>query len=220
MGLFQPDAGCGEFAQGYGVKQAIDRIKAALAVHHGPGRLLVAIAGPPGAGKSTLAEGLAGQIAGAAVVPMDGFHLDNGILEARSLLARKGAPETFDVAGFGALVARLQAEDEVVIPVFDRARDLAVAGARVIGPEARVLLVEGNYLLLNEAPWRGLARFWDVTIAIEVPLAVLEARLTQRWRDHGLSEAAAVARAMGNDIPNARRVVGGSAGADVTIRQG
>lgn len=201
------------------MKQAIDRIKAAIAAHHGPSRLLVAIAGPPGAGKSTLAEALAAQIAGAAVVPMDGFHLDNGILEARGLLARKGAPETFDVAGFGALVARLKAEDEVVIPVFDRCRDLAVAGARMIGPEARILLVEGNYLLLNEAPWRGLARFWDVTIAIEVPLAVLEARLTQRWRDHGLSEAAAVARAMGNDIPNARRVVAGSARADVTIRQ-
>lgn len=201
------------------MKQAIDRIKAAIAAHHGPGRLLVAIAGPPGAGKSTLAEALAAQIEGAAVVPMDGFHLDNGILEARGLLARKGAPGTFDVAGFGALVARLKAEDEVVIPVFDRSRDLAVAGARMIGPEARILLVEGNYLLLNEAPWRGLARFWDVTIAIEVPLAVLEARLTQRWRDHGLSEAAAVARAMGNDIPNARRVVAGSARADVTIRQ-
>lgn len=219
MGFFQPDVGCGKFVEGHGVKAALDRIKAAIASHKGPGRLLVAIAGPPGAGKSTLAEGLAKQIAGAAVVPMDGFHLDNRILEARGLLACKGAPETFDVAGFAALIARLKAEDEVVIPVFDRSRDVAVAGARVIGPDIGLLLIEGNYLLLNEAAWCGLAAFWDVTIWIEVPIATLEARLTQRWRDNGLSEAAAVARAMGNDIPNVRRVMAGSARADVIIVQ-
>lgn len=184
------------------------------------GRLLVAIAGPPGAGKSTLAEGLAQQIDGAAVVPMDGFHLDNRVLQARGLLARKGAPETFDVAGFSAVVTRLQGEDEVVIPVFDRARDIAIAGARVIGPDVRVVLVEGNYLLLDAPPWRALAPCWGLTIGIEVPMAVLTARLIQRWRDHGLDMAAATARAMGNDIPNAARVVAGAVRADMIIRQG
>ncbi|WP_022702667.1 nucleoside triphosphate hydrolase [Pseudorhodobacter ferrugineus] len=202
------------------MNEALDRIKAAIAAQAGQGRLLIAIAGPPGAGKSTLAEALAVQIDGAVVVPMDGFHLDNRVLEARGLLPRKGAPETFDVAGFTALVSRLRGADEVVIPVFDRSRDIAVAGARVIGPEARVLLIEGNYLLLNEAPWRGLAAHWDVTIAIEVPIEVLEARLIQRWRDHGLTQDAARARALGNDIPNARRVVAGSVAADVVVRQG
>lgn len=202
------------------MNEALDRITAAIAAQGGQGRLLVAIAGPPGAGKSTLAEGLADQIAGAVVVPMDGFHLDNRVLEARGLLPRKGAPETFDVAGFTALVARLRGEGEVVIPVFDRSRDIAVAGARVIGPDARVLLIEGNYLLLDEAPWRGLADYWDLTIGIEVPIEVLEARLTQRWHDYGLDEAAARARALGNDIPNARRVVAGSFAPDVVVRQG
>jgi len=201
------------------MKQAVDRIMAAVAAKEGPGRLLVAIAGPPGAGKSTTADALAAQVAGAVVVPMDGFHLDNSVLAARGLLARKGAPETFDAAGFAALVARLRGQDEVVIPVFDRSRDIAVAGARVIGPAAKVLLIEGNYLLLDEAPWRGLAPYWDLTIAIEVPIAVLETRLTQRWRDHGLTDTAARDRAMGNDIPNARRVLAGSVPADVTLRQ-
>jgi len=201
------------------MKEAIDRIMAAVAAQEGPGRVLVAIAGPPGAGKSTTAEALAAQIEGAVVVPMDGFHLDNAVLAARGLLARKGAPETFDMAGFATMVSRLRGQDEVVIPVFDRSRDIAVAGARVIGPEARVLLIEGNYLLLDEAPWCDLASFWDVTIAIDVPIAVLEARLTQRWLDHGLDADAARARAMGNDIPNARRVVAGSTPADVILRQ-
>ena len=201
------------------MKEALDRITAAVAAQNGQGRVLVAIAGPPGAGKSTTAEALAAQIAGAVLVPMDGFHLDNAVLTARGLLARKGAPETFDAAGFSTMVSRLRGQDEVVIPVFDRSRDIAVAGARVIGPDARVLLIEGNYLLLDVAPWRDLAPFWDVTIAIDVPIAVLEARLTQRWLDHGLNEVAARARAMGNDIPNARRVVAGSRVADVILRQ-
>jgi pantothenate kinase len=200
------------------MKAALDAIIAAS--HATDGRVLIAIAGPPGAGKSTLAEALADQVAGAAVVPMDGFHLDNTVLEQRGLLARKGAPESFDAAGFLNMVTRLKRGEEVVIPVFDRARDIAIAGARVIGPEQRVLLIEGNYLLLDRAPWNGLAGFWDLTIGIEVPLPELEARLVQRWRDHGLTQGAAVARAMSNDIPNAQLVVAGSVSADLMIRQG
>lgn len=200
------------------MKAALDAIAAASRATDG--RVLIAIAGPPGAGKSTLAEALADRIDGAAVVPMDGFHLDNMVLEQRGLLARKGAPESFDAAGFLNMVTRLKRGEEVVIPVFDRARDIAIAGARVIGPEQRVLLIEGNYLLLDRAPWNGLAGCWDLTIGIEVPLPVLEARLVQRWRDHGLMQAAAVARAMGNDIPNAQLVVAGSVSADLVIRQG
>jgi pantothenate kinase len=200
------------------MKAALDAIIAAS--HATDGRVLIAIAGPPGAGKSTLAEALADQVAGAAVVPMDGFHLDNTVLEQRGLLARKGAPESFDAAGFLNMVTRLKRGEEVVIPVFDRARDIAIAGARVIGPEQRVLLIEGNYLLLDRAPWNGLAGFWDLTIGIEVPLPELEARLVQRWRDHGLMQGAAVARAMSNDIPNAQLVVAGSVSADLMIRQG
>ncbi|SEN28040.1 fructokinase [Pseudorhodobacter antarcticus] len=198
------------------MKAALDLI----AARRGSGRLIVAIVGAPGSGKSTLAEGLAAQIAGAVVVPMDGFHLDNAVLMERGLLDRKGAPDTYDVAGFAALLGRLRVEQEVVIPLFDRTRDVAVAGAAVIGPDAEVLLVEGNYLLLEHGPWASLRPFWDVTIALDVPLAVLEARLVQRWRDHGLAADAAQARAMGNDIPNARLVIAGSVPADMVIQQG
>jgi fructokinase len=176
-------------------------------------RLRLAVAGPPGSGKSTVAEALvrrlnAGRAEGpAALVPMDGFHLDNRLLEARGLLARKGAPETFDGAGFAHMVRRLGTEDEVVIPVFDRSREIAIAGAAVVGPAAGVAVIEGNYLLLDEAPWRDLAGEWDLSVFLEVDEAELERRLMARWLGHGYSEEAARAKVDGNDLPNARRVL-------------
>jgi fructokinase len=174
-------------------------------------RLLVALAGPPAVGKSTLAEGLAEGLsargAGAVVVPMDGFHLDNRVLERRGLLARKGAPETFDAAGFLALVRRLGPERELVAPVFDRARDIAIAGALEIRPEHRVAVVEGNYLLFDAPVWRDLARYWDMSVRIAADIATLEARLVARWRTHGHSEADALRRARGNDLANARTIM-------------
>ncbi|MFN4171179.1 MAG: nucleoside/nucleotide kinase family protein [Pseudorhodobacter sp.] len=184
----------------------------------GRDRLMVAVAGPPAAGKSTVAEALAAAVgAEALVVPMDGFHLDNAVLEARGLLARKGAPETFDAAGFIALIGRLRQEAEVVIPAFDRSRDIAIAGASVVEAGHRILIVEGNYLLLDRAPWEGLAALWDVTVWLEVPIGELEARSVARWLSYGMEEAAAQARARGNDMANARAVIEGSRAADVVI---
>jgi pantothenate kinase len=186
-------------------------------------RLLVALAAPPAAGKSTLAERLRRKAEAAlgpgvaAVVPMDGFHLDNAVLSARGLLARKGAPETFDAAGFVALVERLRWEQEVVVPLFDRARDLAVAGAAVVEARHRLVIVEGNYLLLDRPPWDRLAGLWDLSVAIEVPLAELERRLVGRWLAHGLERGAAEARARGNDLPNAELVLEASVPADLVV---
>jgi pantothenate kinase len=119
-------------------------------------RILVAIAGPPGAGKSTVAERIRQQLAcagrSAAVVPMDGFHLDNAVLAERGLHSRKGAPETFDVHGFRHLVSRIAAgEEDVAYPLFDRSRDAAVAGAAVLPSDIEFVLFEGNYLLLRQA---------------------------------------------------------------------
>ena len=124
-------------------------------------RFVVGIAGPPGSGKSTLAESLRDVLPDSAVVSMDGFHFDDAVLERRGLSGRKGAPETFDYAGFAALVSRLRGDEpEIAIPVFDRAIELSRAGAEIVGAETRFVLVEGNYLLLDEAPWSGLA--WPI----------------------------------------------------------
>ena len=183
-----------------------------------PGRFLTALAGPPGAGKSTLSAALVAALGpGARVVPMDGFHYDDAVLEARGLRSRKGAPETFDVAGFVHLIARLRQEDEVAIPVFDRSMELSRAAADVVGPQDRYLIVEGNYLLLDEGPWRALDGAFDLTVWIDVPLAELDRRLMDRWAHYGKSPEAARAWIDGNDMPNVRRAINGSRSADVVI---
>lgn len=182
-------------------------------------RVIIAIAGPAGSGKSTVAEALADALGpAAAVVPMDGFHLDSSVLEARGLLPRKGAPETFDADGFVTLVQRLKARDEVVIPVFDRKRDIAIAGARVIEPSHRIILIEGSYLLLDHQPWSALEQLWDLTIMLDVPMATLEQRLIDRWLAHDHTPDQAKARALANDIPNARYVVANSRPALITVK--
>ena len=194
---------------------------AGLAARAGGRRIIVAVAGPPGAGKSTLAERLAKDLGDPArVVPMDGFHFDNRVLEARGLLARKGAPETFDVDGFLHLLHRLRADDgPVAIPLFDRPADLARAGADIVAPEHRILVVEGNYLLLDRAPWDKVPSLCDLTVALRPPEPVLRERLVARWLHHGLSPQAAEARAEGNDLPNARLVLSLALPADVELDQ-
>jgi fructokinase len=185
-----------------------------------PGRVLIAIAGAPGAGKSTLAEALVDRLGPeAALVPMDGFHLDNAILDTRGRRFAKGSPDTFDVDGFDAVLQRLKAGGEVIVPVFDRQIDVSRGSARVVPKGARIIVAEGNYLLLREAPWHRLAALWDLTVFLDVPLAELERRLIARWHHHGLSDADARRRAQDNDIPNARRVRDGSLAADIVIRQ-
>ncbi len=187
------------------------------------GRLIVAIAGPPGAGKSTISEYLRdainkGGVGPAVIVPMDGFHLDNAILDERGLRSRKGSPPTFDCAGFAALLGRLKnASEDVVIPAFDRTLDLARAGAAIVRADHKILLVEGNYLLLDQEPWTELASFFDMTIFLEVPFSELERRLIQRWLDHGHTEDAARQRALSNDIPNAELVVSSSRDANYIV---
>lgn len=190
------------------VNALADRIHAALDAQ---ARVIVAIAGPPASGKSTLAAELARRMRAqrvlTEVVPMDGFHLDNAVLDARGLRGRKGAPETFDASGFVHLIRRMRAGEEVVAPLFDRSRDLSVAGAQPVPATTRLVICEGNYLLFDAAPWRDLAPLWDLRARLDVPLPELRSRLIQRWLDHGLSRAAATRRAESNDIPNARRII-------------
>lgn len=182
----------------------------------GAGRFVTALAGPPGAGKSTLAEATVAALGpGARVVPMDGFHYDDRVLALRGLSRRKGAPETFDVRGLIHLMQRLRAGGEVAIPVFDRAMELSRAAADVVTDDDRFLLVEGNYLLLDEAPWPELRPFFDLTVALAVPEAELERRLLRRWADR----PGGADWVRSNDMPNVRRVLAGSAPADLVIRR-
>ena len=168
----------------------------------------VAIAGPPGSGKSSIAGALC-EIIGetCCVVPMDGFHLDNDILAARGLLQVKGAPETFDLVGFAGLVSDLKSGATRHFPTFDRDADSVVADGGMVPAGVSILLFEGNYLLFDEDGWMDLADQWDASLWLDVPEDVLAQRLTQRWLDQGMTKQDAVARAEGNDIPNARRVL-------------
>lgn len=188
-------------------------------------RFIVAVAGAPAAGKSTLAEALCDEINGCSasklceVVPMDGFHYDNAILDARGHRARKGAPHTFDAEGFRVLLSRLKYEGgDIAIPIFDREQDLARAGAALVVEQHQILLVEGNYLLLDQPVWRELRQYFDLSIFLDVPFVTLESRLIQRWLDHGADAEAARKRALSNDIPNAQTVMQLSCPADFILQ--
>ena len=186
----------------------------------GAQRFVVAIAGPPGSGKSTLAQRLNVVLPedASAVVPMDGFHFDDTVLDSRGLRPRKGAPETFDYAGFAALLKRIRAgEPEIAIPVFDRSMELSRAGASIIGPGVKFVLVEGNYLLLDEEPWSALSGLFDFSIFVDVPRGELERRLLERWRGHGKSDEDARAWIASNDLPNIERVLARRRRADLVI---
>ncbi|HEV7254965.1 MAG TPA: nucleoside triphosphate hydrolase [Mesorhizobium sp.] len=193
---------------------------AMLARAKGASRFLVALAGPPAAGKSTLAERLLvllpeGQ---AAVVPMDGFHYDDLVLAQKGLSHRKGAPETFDFRGFEVLLERLRSgKDDVAIPLFDRGMELSRAAAAIVGRAHRTVVVEGNYLLLDEEPWRRLKPLFDMTVFVDVPQHELERRLVERWRFHGREEEAARRWIDTNDMPNIRRVLSRPLPADLVV---
>ncbi len=193
-----------------------DRFIPAILARAATARTIVAIAGAPGSGKSTLVERLRDRLlaegaAGCEILAMDGFHYDDTLLEPWGWRPRKGAPHTFDVGGLAATLLRLRAgQDDVAVPVFDRAIEIARAGARIIPASARVILAEGNYLLLDTAPWSDLAPAFDVTALIDCPPEVIRGRLTGRWRKQGFSEEKARAWIESNDLPNAMTVITGS----------
>ena len=191
------------------------------------GRILVALAGPPGSGKSTLADELESalnqeQSEQAMILPMDGFHYDDLYLVPAGLRPRKGAPQTFDVWGFYHILRRLRERQEefVAVPVFDRDLEIARAGARLIPAKVPVILVEGNYLLLQQEPWSQLRLLFDVAVLLEVPEAVLGERLTARWQHYELPSEEIAAKVNENDLPNGRYVMAESGGEDYRLQSG
>jgi pantothenate kinase len=190
----------------------------------GAPRFMVAIAGAPGSGKSTLAHNLAAELVSggesAIVVPMDGFHFDDAVLNARGHRPRKGAPFTFDVRGFETLLMRIRArEPEVAIAVFDRSLELSRAAADIVDAKAKFVLVEGNYLLLAKDPWSRLRPLFDFALFIDVPREELERRLILRWLDHGFDVDYAKNWVASNDLLNIDEVRANLGGADLTVTQ-
>ena len=181
-------------------------------------RIIVAISGSPASGKSTLVEQLQASLKHSVIVPMDGFHLDNTVLLSKGLMSRKGSPQSFDSEGYFQLLHRLKHSQETVYaPMFDRKADLSRAGAIEIGRDIKVILTEGNYLLLQQSPWDKLAELFDLSISLQVPQTTLKDRLIQRWLAHGLTKSAAIQRAESNDLLNSVLVEKHSKKADVVM---
>jgi pantothenate kinase len=190
------------------------------------GRFILGITGPPGAGKSTLAGALAAAVAkqrgaGVAVIaPLDGFHLSNETLNSLGLRSVKGAPQTFDAAAFVGSLRRLRDEPGATVlwPDFDRAAERTVPDAISIGAEAELVITEGNYLLLEQAPWREVRELLDRVWYVDAPVNVLRRRLIDRQVANGRSEQDAVRHVVESDLLNAELVARTKQFADMTVR--
>jgi pantothenate kinase len=153
-----------------------------------PGRTVLGIAGGPGTGKSTMAVKLAEAIGSdAAYVPMDGFHMRHAKLESLGTVKDKGAPHTFEGAAFAEFLAGVKAATTPISgPGYSREIEDVVVDAFVVPANARVLVVEGNYLLLANAPWWQVRPLLDLAVFIDVPRDAVKARLLKRHAEHGL----------------------------------
>jgi pantothenate kinase len=185
----------------------IERVQTLLA---NGGRRMLGIVGPPGSGKSTLADALCNALppGQAIVVPMDGFHLANSELERLHRRQRKGAPDTFDAAGYAALLKRLrERSDEVVYaPAFRREHEEPIAGAIAVPADTPLIITEGNYLLLDHGPWHAVSGLLDEVWYVNAPDTVRRERLAARHRRFGRSAAEALAWVQQSDEPNARLI--------------
>ena len=184
-------------------------------------RYLIGIVGKPGAGKSTLSAYLLEQLHSSevTVVPMDGYHLSNAVLQALGRADRKGAPDTFDVAGFASLLQRIRNEKlvDVYYPVFDRSIEESIAAQGVVTKETKVVIVEGNYLLHDSGGWEEIAELLDELWFIDVDDEKRLKRLIARHIAYGKSPADAESWSRGSDEVNARTIATGRSRAHAVI---
>jgi pantothenate kinase len=187
----------------------------------GGNRVLLGITGSPGSGKSTFAAGLHALFGAgtAVVVPMDGFHLGNAIIDGTPLRQRKGAIDTFDVGGYLSLLERLARRDEDVVyaPDFRRQIDEPVAASIAVPATVTLVITEGNYLLADHPQWRQVRAQLDEVWFLDTPPALRLARLVDRHVRFGMDRPAAEEWAAGSDEANARLIEATRTAADRII---
>lgn len=187
-------------------------------------RRILGIAGPPGAGKSTVAALIADALGPerAVVVPMDGFHLAQGELDRLGRAERKGAPDTFDSAGFLCLLRRLRAPGEITVyaPAFDRSLEEPIAGSIPVDPGVPLVITEGNYLLHDAPEWSAVRSLLDEAWYLAPDEALRVRRLIERHVRHGKDPESARAWVARSDDPNARLVARGRHRADLVVGAG
>lgn len=185
------------------------------------GRVILGITGAPGSGKSTLAERLVASLGHdrGRLVGMDGYHLSEAELHRLGRRDRKGAPDTFDAAGYVALMRRLRSNTEEVVyaPLFDRSLEEAIAGSVPIPKEVPIVVTEGNYLLSDDGPWSRVADLLDECWYVETDEQMRMIRLIQRHISFGRSSQQAEERSYGSDQRNAEYIAGSRDRADLIV---
>ena len=184
-------------------------------------RVLIGIIGKPGAGKSTLSKFLMSKLPKdfVTVVPMDGYHLSNKVLKDIKKSDRKGAPDTFDVAGFASLVKRIRAEhtQNIYYPIFDRAIEESISAQGVVTSATKIVIIEGNYLLHDKGGWEVLKNLLDESWMVDVDEDKRISRLISRHIAFGKDPEAAKAWAKGSDEINAKTIEQGRDRADFVV---